>query len=142
MCMKEKFRMKKKRRLFPGIIVIAFIIRFLPQAMQAQEASLSLVSPRIDEAAQSLGQPPWKIMFTVILPAILPGIMAGGALVFVSSIKELPATLLLRPPGYDTMAIRIWVEASEALYHLAAPHALFIILFSIIPLRYMLKIHK
>lgn len=124
------------------LIVIAFIIRFLPQAMQAQEASLSLVSPRIDEAAQSLGQPPWKIMFTVILPAILPGIMAGGALVFVSSIKELPATLLLRPPGYDTMAIRIWVEASEALYHLAAPHALFIILFSIIPLRYMLKIHK
>lgn len=121
------------------LIVIAFVIRFLPQAMQAQEASLSLISPRIDEAAQSLGQPPWKVMFTVILPAILPGILAGGALVFVSSIKELPATLLLRPPGYDTMAIRIWVEASEAMYHMAAPPALLIVLVSAIPLRYMLR---
>lgn len=124
------------------LIIIAFIILFLPQAMQAQEASISLLSPRIDEAAQSLGQPPWKVMFTVILPSILPGVLAGGALVFVSSIKELPATLLLRPPGYDTMAIRIWVEASEALYHLAAPHALLIILLSIIPLRYMLRMQK
>lgn len=124
------------------LIVIAFVIRFLPQAMQAQEASMSLISPRIDEAAQSLGQPPWKVMFTVILPAILPGILAGGALVFVSSIKELPATLLLRPPGYDTMAIRIWVEASEALYHLAAPPAILIILVSAIPLRYMIKMQK
>lgn len=124
------------------LIVIAFIILFLPQAIQAQNASLSLISPRIDEAAQSLGLPPWKVLFKVILPSILPGVMAGGALVFVSSIKELPATLLLRPPGYDTMAIRIWVEASEALYHLAAPHALLIILFSIIPLRYMIRTQK
>lgn len=124
------------------LLVIAFVIRFLPQAMQAQEASLSLLSPRIDEAAQSLGYPPWKVMFTVILPSILPGILAGGALVFVSSMKELPATLLLRPPGFDTMAIRIWVEASEALYHLAAPPALLIIFVSIIPLRYMLQMRK
>lgn len=121
------------------LIVIAFVIRFLPQAMQAQEASLSLISPRIDEAARSLGSPPWKVMFRVILPTIWPGILAGGALVFVSSIKELPATLLLRPPGYDTMAVRIWVEASEALYHLAAPPALLIIIISALPLRYMLN---
>src|SRR5690606_1737511 len=68
------------------LLIVAFVIRFLPQAMQAQEASLSLISPRIDEAAQSLGTPPWKVMLTVILPSILPGILAGGALVFVSSI--------------------------------------------------------
>lgn len=124
------------------LLIVAFVIRFLPQAMQAQEASLSLISPRIDEAAQSLGTPPWKVMLTVILPSILPGILAGGALVFVSSIKELPATLLLRPPGYDTMAIRIWTEASEAVYHLAALPALLIILISAIPLRYMLQMRK
>lgn len=81
-------------------------------------------------------------MFKVILPSIFPGILAEGALVFVSSIKELPVTLLLRPPGYDTMAIRIWVEASEALYHLAAPPALLIVLLSAIPLRYMLRMHQ
>lgn len=121
------------------LVAIAFVIRFLPQAMQSGEASLSLLSPRIDEAARSLGHPPWKVMLKVIIPSILPGILAGGALVFVSSIKELPATLLLRPPGFDTLAVRIWVETSESLYHLAAPPALFIVLISIIPLRYMLK---
>ncbi|MDV2887107.1 iron ABC transporter permease [Alkalihalophilus pseudofirmus] len=121
------------------LVAIAFVIRFLPQAMQSTDASLSLISPRIDEAARSLGQPPWKVMIKVIIPSILPGILAGGALVFVSSIKELPATLLLRPPGFDTLAVRIWVETSEAIYHMAAPAALLIVIVSIIPLRYLLK---
>ncbi len=68
-----------------------------------------------------------------------PGLLAGGALVFVSAIKELPATLLLRPPGFDTMAVRIWVETSEAVYHMAAPAALIIVLISIIPLKILLS---
>ncbi|WP_026691137.1 ABC transporter permease [Alteribacter aurantiacus] len=121
------------------VIIIAFVIRFLPQAMQAGEASLSLVSPRIDEAARSLGSPPWKVMVKVILPSIMPGVLAGGALVFVSSIKELPATLMLRPPGFDTLAVRVYYNASEAIYYQAAPGALLIVLVSLIPLRYLLK---
>lgn len=121
------------------LITIAYVIRFLPQAMQSGEASLSLISPRVDEAARSLGYPPWKVLFTVTLPLVLPGILAGGALVFVSSIKELPATLLLRYPGFDTLAVRIWIEASESIYYLAAPPALLIILVSILPLKWMLK---
>lgn len=125
------------RTLF--MLALAFVVRFLPQAMQSGEASLSLVSPRIDEAARSLGYPPWKVMLKVILPNMLPGVLAGGALVFVSSIKELPVTLILRPPGFDTLAVRIYFEAHEALYHLAAPAALLIIIISIIPLRYMLS---
>ncbi len=121
------------------LIALAMVVRFLPQAMQAGDASLSLVSPRVDETARSLGYPPWKVMFKVIIPSILPGVLAGGALVFVSAIKELPATLMLRPPGFDTLAVRIYYEASEAIYHQAAPAALILILVSIIPLRYMLK---
>lgn len=121
------------------MIAIAFVVRFLPQAMQAGEASLSLVSPRMDEAARSLGYPAWKVMLKVTLPSILPGILAGGALVFVSSIKELPATLMLRPPGFDTLAVRVYYNASESIYHQAAPGALLIVLVSIIPLHYLLK---
>lgn len=121
------------------MIAIAFVVRFLPQAMQAGDASLSLVSPRMDEAARSLGYPAWKVMFKVVLPSIMPGVLAGGALVFVSSIKELPATLMLRPPGFDTLAVRVYYEASEAIYHQAAPGALLIVLVSIIPLHYLLK---
>ncbi len=121
------------------MIVLAFIVRFLPQAVQTSEASISLISPRIDEAARSLGCPPWKVLLKVIIPNMLPGILAGGALVFVSSIKELPVTLMLRPPGFDTLAVRVYFEAHEAVYHLAAPAALLIIIASIIPLRYMLS---
>lgn len=122
-----------------GMLFFAYVVRFLPQAMQSGEATLSLVSPRIDEAARSLGHTPLKVMLKVIVPLILPGLLAGGALVFVSSIKELPATLLLRPPGFDTLAVRVWTEASEAVYYLAAPAALLIIIVSILPLRMMLK---
>jgi iron(III) transport system permease protein len=121
------------------MVVIAYFVRFLPQAMQAGEASLSLVSPRIDEAARSLGYSPWKVLVKVIVPLVLPGMLSGGALVFVSSIKELPATLLLRPPGFDTLSVRVWVEASEAIYHMAAPASLVIVLVSILPLKWLLN---
>ncbi|GGG00777.1 ABC transporter permease [Paenibacillus abyssi] len=121
------------------LIAIAYIVRFLPQAMQSGEASLNLISPRIDEAARSLGHSSLKILFKITLPLIMPGVLAGGALVFVSSMKELPATLLLRPPGFDTLSVRIWVEAGEAVYHLAAPAALLVILVATLPLRWMLN---
>ncbi|SES86048.1 ABC transporter permease [Anaerobranca gottschalkii] len=121
------------------LISIAYIVRFLPQALQSGESSLSLVSPRIDEGARSLGYSSWKVLFKVILPLIAPGVLAGGALVFVSSLKELPATLILRPPGFDTLAVRVWVDAGESLYHMAAPASLFLILVSLIPLKWMLN---
>jgi iron(III) transport system permease protein len=122
-----------------ALLIAAYVMRFLPQATQAGEAAISLVSPRLDEAAQSLGHSPWKSMIKVTFPLILPGILAGAALVFVSSMKELPATLLLRPAGTDTLAVRIWIQASEGFYHLAAPAALLIILVSILPLRWILN---
>jgi len=121
------------------VVAIAFVVRFLPQAMQSGESSLNQISPKIDEAARSLGYSSWGVIFKVILPNMLPGVFAGGALVFVNSIKELPVTLMLRPPGFDTLAIRVYFEASEAVYHLAAPAALLIILVSIIPLKYMVS---
>jgi iron(III) transport system permease protein len=80
-----------------------------------------------------------KVLYKVISPLMAPGLLAGGGLVFVSAIKELPATLLLRPPGFDTLAVRVWVEASEAVYHMAAPAALLIVIVSIIPLKIILS---
>ncbi|GAJ97778.1 iron ABC transporter permease [Geomicrobium sp. JCM 19055] len=121
------------------LVALAYVIRFLPQVLQSGEASLQLVSPKLDEAARSLGLKPWQVVIRVILPSIRSGILAGGALVFVSAVKELPATLLLRPPGFETLATRIWVETSEDLYYMAAPAALIIILVSILPLKYLLN---
>ncbi|MBS3950040.1 MAG: iron ABC transporter permease, partial [Peptococcaceae bacterium] len=122
-----------------AMLIISYVVRFLPQNMQAVEASLNLVSPRIEEAGRSLGLPPWQTLFKITLPVVAPGILAGGAFVFVSALKELPATLLLRPPGLDTLAVRVWIEAGEGFYHAAAPAALIIILISILPLKWMLS---
>ncbi len=123
----------------PLVLVMAYIIRFLPQAMQAESSSLSQVSPRLDEAGRSLGFSPREVITRIILPLIRPGILAGMALVFVSAIKELPATLILRPPGMDTLAVRIWIEASEGFYEMAAPASLLIILISALPLKWLIN---
>lgn len=120
------------------IVAIAYVIRFLPQAMQSTAASLAMVSPRIDEAARVAGLSPLATVVRVVSKLILPGVLAGGALVFVSGAKELPATLLLRPAGFDTLAVRVWVEASEGAYNLAAPPAMLLVLLSLIPLKLML----
>ena len=131
-------------RLAPAIygtmflVAVAYVIRFLPQAMQSVSASLAAVSPRIDEAARVAGLGPLSVVFRVIAHLIAPGVIAGGALVFVGSAKELPATLLLRPAGFDTLAVRVWIEAGEGAYHLAAPPALVIVLLSLLPLKWML----
>lgn len=121
------------------LVVLAQVIRFMPQVLQSGEAAISLVSPRMEESARSLGQSTWKVLLTVTLPSMLPGLLAGGALVFVSALKELPATLMLRPPGFDTLAVRVYYQASEALYIQAAPGALLIIVISLFPLHYLLK---
>ena len=120
------------------IVAIAYVIRFLPQAMQSTQASLAMVSPRIDEAARIAGLGPMATIVRVVSKLIMPGVLAGGALVFVSGAKELPATLLLRPAGFDTLAVRVWVEASEGAYDLAAPPAMLLVLLSLIPLKLML----
>ncbi len=120
------------------MIALAYVVRFLPQAMQSTSSSLTLISPRTDEAARIAGLSQLGVLGRVIAPLVRPGLLAGGALVFVSSIKELPATLLLRPAGFDTLAVRVWVEASESIYHLAAPAALMIVALSVLPLKWLL----
>ncbi len=121
------------------MVVTAYIIRFLPKAMQAESSSIQLVATNLDEAGRSLGYKPWQVIQKIILPNILPGIGVAGVLVFVSSMKELPATLLLRPPGMDTLPVRVWLEASEHFYYQAAPAALLLILISTLSLKWILK---
>ncbi len=122
-----------------SMLVLAYAVRFLPQSMQSQDAALELVSPRLDEAARSMGQNSFGVMLRVILPSIFPGMLAGGALAFVSALKELPAALLLRPAGFDTLAVRIWMEAAEGFYTYAAPAGLLLIGVSLLPLRLILN---
>ena len=109
------------------ILLIAYLIHFLPVALQGMESTLHQLTPSLEEAARSLGSGAWRTFRTVTFPLVRGGFLSAWILVFVQCLKELPATLLLRPVGFDTLAIRIWLEASEELYQLAAPPALLIV---------------
>jgi iron(III) transport system permease protein len=123
----------------PWLVVTACFIRFLPHSLQAATAAMHQMPPRLDEAGRSLGLSSLHVLRSVLLPGMMPSLLAGGSLVFVSTLKELPATLLLRPPGFDTLAVRIWSEAHEGFYTQAAPAALLILIVSILPLNYLMK---
>jgi iron(III) transport system permease protein len=123
------------------ILVFAYVVRFLPQALAALGAALRGVDPRVEEAARGLGRGPAGVLVSVTAPLVRPGLLAGAALVFLSAMKELPATLLLRPIGFDTLATEIWTATSVAAYSEAAPAALLLILVSA-PLVYLLAAHR
>lgn len=122
----------------PVAIAAAHTILFFPLALRGVKSSLSLVSPALDEGIRLLGFSPRYVLFRVIIPLASPGLLAGFVLVLVSSLKELPATLLLRPAGFDTLALRIWMESSEGYYYLASPYALVILLAALVPLKLIL----
>jgi len=113
------------------VLLIAYLIHFLPVALQGMESTLHQLTPNLEEAARSLGSRSLRTFRTVTFPLVRGGFLSAWILVFVQCMKELPATLLLRPVGFDTLAIRIWLEASEELYQLAAPPALLIVAITI-----------
>jgi iron(III) transport system permease protein len=110
-----------------ALLVFAYVVRFFPQALAGASSALRAVSPRLEEAGRALGRRPATVAVRVTAPLAAPGLLAGGALVFLSAMKELPATLLLRPIGFDTLATEIWRHTSLGAYSRAAPAALLLI---------------
>jgi iron(III) transport system permease protein len=109
------------------VLVIAYVIHFLPVGLQSLEPSLQQITPNLEEVARTLGLGVRETWRRVTLPLIRNGFIVAWVLMFLQTMKELPATLLLRPVGFDTLAIRVWLEASEEYYQLAAPSALLIV---------------
>ncbi|MFQ3680771.1 ABC transporter permease [Roseiflexus sp.] len=105
------------------VLVIGLVFRLLPQAVTANESALRIVSPSLEQAARTLGQSGARTFQRVTLPVAAPGLLAGWVLCFVTAMKELPTVILLRPPGFDTLPVRIWVAASESVHTQAAPPA-------------------
>lgn len=123
----------------PLIVVLAYIVRYIPQAVRSSESTFHQLSPSLEEAARLLKRNSMQTFFQITLPLIFPGLLAGGALVFMSSLKELPATLLLRPAGFETLAVRVWIWSEQGFYYQAAPAALLLVILSIIPLYFLLR---
>lgn len=121
-----------------GMLIFAYVVLYLSPAVGAARASLLQVSPRMEEVALTLGRAPLGVFSSVTLPLIMPGIVSGAALVFLLTMKELPATLILSPIGFTTLATSIWAAASEAFFARAAASALLLILVSSVPLGFLM----
>ncbi|MEU7901671.1 iron ABC transporter permease [Actinoplanes sp. NPDC049118] len=115
------------------LLTLAYAALFLPLAVAAVSAATAHAPPVLDDVARSLGRSPLSAFATVTVPLITPGIAAGAALVFLTCMKELPATLLLRPTGMDTLATELWTHTSVAAYAAAAPYAALLVALSAIP---------
>jgi iron(III) transport system permease protein len=127
-------------RLFPGLyqtlplLVVACVLRFLPQAADTLGPALARVPPALEEAAATLGATRSRRFGQIALPLVRSAWLTGGALVFLTTLKELPATLVMRPSGWDTLATELWDLTNEGYHGEAAWRALWILALGVLPM--------
>jgi iron(III) transport system permease protein len=113
-----------------ALLVFAYVVHFGSQALRSAQVAVAAVPGRLDDAARTLGAGRLRRLRTVELPLAAPGLLAGAGLVLLSTMKELPATLLLAPPGFETLATRIWNATEDAFLADASLAALSLLLLS------------
>jgi iron(III) transport system permease protein len=112
-----------------ALLLFAYVSRFMAIAFNSASASSEQIKPVYEQSAKLLGASRFRLIWQVYLPMMTPGILAGGLLVAVDVMKELPATYLLRPFGWDTLAIRVYELSAEGLFERAAVPALMMVVF-------------
>jgi iron(III) transport system permease protein len=115
------------------LLILAYVVRFLPQAVGSTRLSLIQISPRLEEAARGLGRSQLAAVAAVTLPLARSGVVAGAALVYLTVMKELPVTLLLSPTGFNTLATDIWTATGGGSFGQAAAPALTLVGISALP---------
>ncbi|MFO7927039.1 MAG: ABC transporter permease [Halobacteriota archaeon] len=112
------------------LLIFAYVVRFVPQAVGTTRTSILQIDSKLVEAGRTLGESPLGAFRRITLPNIRSGLVAGAALVFLTTMKELPVTLILRPSGFETIVTQIWRAQESALYQYAAIPALLLLLIS------------
>ena len=120
-------------------LIIAYLVRFLAVAYGPIESGLGRIKPSLAEAAQTLGANNRAIMRRIYLPLLRPGLITALLLVLVDVMKEMPATLLLRPFGWDTLAVRIYEMTSEGEWERAALPAITLVLTGLLPVIMLIR---
>ncbi len=115
-------------------LVFAYLVRFLAVSLNTVEASLRKIRPSMDDAARVLGQPPFGALLRVHMPIMWSSLLTAGLIVFVDVMKELPATLVMRPFNFDTLAVQAFNYASDERLTEAALPSLAIVAVGILPL--------
>jgi iron(III) transport system permease protein len=117
-----------------AMLVFALSIHYLPLAVGPVAGALLQVPPRLEEAARGLGRTPLQVFRTITRPLVTSGVLAGAALVFLHALKELPATLLLAPIGFETLATDIFRQTTTGFFEAGAIPALILLLIAAPPL--------
>nr|WP_246211625.1 iron ABC transporter permease [Phytoactinopolyspora alkaliphila] len=115
------------------MLVVAYVVMFLPLALGPMKSSVQQVNPAWEEASRTLGYGPARTFFSVVMPLSRSGVLTGAALVFLTVMKELPATLMLAPTGFSTLATQVWSTTSENFYGAAALPALTLVVLASVP---------
>jgi iron(III) transport system permease protein len=116
-----------------ALVLLAYLALFLPNAVAVLKVPISQVPTGIEEVSRTLGNSQFQTLRRAVIPAAAPGILSATAFVGLTVIKELPATLILRPTGIETLATRLWSATSVSAFSAAAPYALLLILVAGIP---------
>ncbi len=114
-------------------LALAYAILFLPKSIGATRTVIGQVPPVLEQTARTLGRGPLRAWLDTTFRMSWAGIAAGGLLVLLTGMKELPATLMLRPTGFDTLATQLWSRTEVSAYGAAAPYALALIALAAIP---------
>ena len=120
-------------------MLLAYLVRFMAVAYSPLESSLARIRPALPEASRSLGVSGRPLLRRLYLPLLLPGTLSAALLVFVDVLKEMPATLLMRPFGWDTLAVRVFELTSEGEWARAALPALTLVAVGLLPVIVLIR---
>ncbi len=123
-------------------LLYAYVVRFMAVGFNSVDASMEKIKPNMEGAARIMGAGTWRVLSRVHFPLVQAGMVAGAILVFVDVMKELPATLLLRPFGMDTLALRTYFLSVEGWHESAAIPALMILLVGLIPVIILMRVGR
>ena len=115
-------------------LVFVYIARFLTISYNSSQMGMNSIHYNLDAAARTLGSPPWQVLKKIHIPLFKPAVLSGFLLVFIDIIKELPATLILRPFNFETLATRVYRLASDERISEASTAALTIIFLGLVPI--------
>ncbi|WP_421684695.1 ABC transporter permease [Stutzerimonas urumqiensis] len=122
-----------------GALLLAYLVRFMAVAFGPLESSLARIRPSLPQASRSLGVGGPALFMRIYLPLLVPGTLSAALLVFVDVLKEMPATLLMRPFGWDTLAVRVFEMTSEGAWARAALPAITLVLVGLLPVILLIR---
>ena len=120
-------------------MLIAYLTRFLAVSYNPIDSAMQRITPSIDEAVRGFGLTGWAALRRVHLPILKGGIFTAASLVFVDVMKEMPITLMTRPFGWDTLAVRIFEMTSEGEWEQAALPAVTLVLAGLLPIIFLMR---